>query len=150
MSHNSNNNNGRLHACVHAAEDIELIRVTTAKYYAPLPLRWVKKDSGQAHTPHHFRSTAKGFLLLLSVCIQRASCMSMLRLFFYRPEIWTKASWVVYNGSIWTQVFLKRCQGRQGKKQSFWYMWTWPNFATTLSNISPSLPTCLICRLVWC
>ena len=42
-----NNNNGRLHACVLAAEDIEPIRVTRAKYYAPLPLGWAKKDYGQ-------------------------------------------------------------------------------------------------------
>ena len=41
---NNNNNNGGLHACVHAAEDIEPIR---AKYSAPLPLRWAKKDYGQ-------------------------------------------------------------------------------------------------------
>ena len=41
-SHNNNNNNndnGGQHACVRAAEDIELIRVTWAKYSAPLPLR---------------------------------------------------------------------------------------------------------------
>ena len=81
-SHNNNNNNGGLRACVHAAEDIEPIRVTRVKYYAPLPLRWAKQDYGQPHTPHHFRSTAKGFLLLLSVCIQCASFMHMLRLFF--------------------------------------------------------------------
>ena len=34
-----NNNNGGLHACVRAAEHIERIRVTRAKYCAPLPLR---------------------------------------------------------------------------------------------------------------
>ena len=37
----------------------------------------------------------------------------------YRPGIWTKACWAVYNGSIWTQIFLKRCQGRRGKKDCF-------------------------------
>ena len=46
-SHNNNNNNGGLNACVHAAEDIEPIRVSRAKYYAPLPLHWAKKDYGQ-------------------------------------------------------------------------------------------------------
>ena len=49
-SHNNNNNynnNGRLHACVGAAEDTETIRVTGAKYSAALPLRWAKKDYGQ-------------------------------------------------------------------------------------------------------
>ena len=35
-----NNNNGRLHACVFAAEDIE---PTRTKYYAPLPLHWAKR-----------------------------------------------------------------------------------------------------------
>ena len=37
------------YACVFAAEDIEPISVTMAKYYAPLPLRWAKKDYGQLH-----------------------------------------------------------------------------------------------------
>ena len=36
--HTHNNNNGGLHACVHAAEDIEPVRVTRAKYSAPLLL----------------------------------------------------------------------------------------------------------------
>ena len=40
------NNSGGLHACVRAAEDIEPFRVTRAKYSAPLPLHWVKKDYG--------------------------------------------------------------------------------------------------------
>ena len=30
----------------------------------------------------------------------------------YRPGIWTKACWIIYNGSIWMQI-LKRCQGRR-------------------------------------
>ena len=77
MSHN-NNNNGGLCACVCAAEDIDPIRVTRAKYYAPLPLRWAKKDYGQ--TTNHFRLLL--VVLLLSVCIQHASFMHMLRLFF--------------------------------------------------------------------
>ena len=34
----------------------------------------------------------------------------------YRPGIWTTACRIVYNGSIWTQIFLKRCQGRCGGK----------------------------------
>ena len=32
----------------------------------------------------------------------------------YRPGIWTKVCWVVSNGSIWTQLLLKRCWGRKG------------------------------------
>ena len=66
MSHNNNNNNGGLHACVRAAEDIEPIRVTRAKYCALLPFS---------------SSCCVRFLLLLSVCIQCASFMSMLCLF---------------------------------------------------------------------
>ena len=31
----------------------------------------------------------------------------------YRPGIWTTACWVIYNGSIWMQIFLKWCQGRK-------------------------------------
>ena len=42
----------------------------------------------------------------------------------YRPGIWTTACWVVYNRSVWTQVILKRCQGRRGGGD-IWYMWTW-------------------------
>ena len=34
----------------------------------------------------------------------------------YRPGIWTKACWVICNGSVWTQIFLKRCQGRLANK----------------------------------
>ena len=67
---NNNNNNGGLHARVRAAEDIEPIRVTRAKFSAPLPLRWAKKDC-------YVR-----FLLLLSVCKPYTSFLYMLRLFF--------------------------------------------------------------------
>ena len=55
------NNNGGLHACVHAAEDIEPIRVTRAKYYAPLPLRWAKKDYGQPTSHFHLLLVVFGF-----------------------------------------------------------------------------------------
>ena len=72
----NNNNNSGLHACVCAAEDIEPIRVTRAKYYAPLP----KKDYGQPTS--HFHLFVVRFLLLLSVCTQCASFMRMLHLFF--------------------------------------------------------------------
>ena len=37
----------------------------------------------------------------------------------YRPGIWTTACWVISNGSIWKQIFLKRCQERRGKKIIF-------------------------------
>ena len=67
-----NNNNGGLHACVRATENIEPIRVTRTKYSAPLPLRWVKKDYGQLTS--HFWLLLQ-FLLLLSVCIQCTSFM---------------------------------------------------------------------------
>ena len=73
---NNNNNNGGLHACIRAAEDIEPIRVTRAKYNAPLPLRWAKKE------PFSSSSCCVWFLLLRFVCIQCASFMCMLRLLF--------------------------------------------------------------------
>ena len=44
----------------------------------------------------------------------------------YWPRIWTTAWWVVFNGSVWMQIFLKQCQGRQRKKRSFWYVCTLP------------------------
>ena len=51
-SYNSNNN-GELHACACAAEDIEPNIVIRAKYSAPLLLCWAKQDYGQLHTPNH-------------------------------------------------------------------------------------------------
>ena len=112
-SHN-NNNNGGLHACVRAAEDIQPIKVTRIKYSAPLPLCWVKKDYGQPTS--HFR--------LLFVVFSSSSFMrypSLLRFWWvssttYRPGIWITVCWVIYSGSIWTQIFLKRFQWRRGKK----------------------------------
>ena len=44
----------------------------------------------------------------------------------YGPGIWTTAFWVIYNGSVWTQIFLKRCWGRRGGNRLFWDVWTWP------------------------
>ena len=111
---NNNNNNGWLHACVRAAEDIEPNRVTRAKCNAPLPLRWAKKDYGQPTSS----SCCVWFLLLLSVCILCASIMGypslLLRFWWilsttYRPGIWTTACWVVYYGSVWSQMYLKQC-----------------------------------------
>ena len=52
---------------------LSLLGLLGQKYYAPLPLCWAKKDYGQPHMPHYFRATAKGFILLLSVCIQQGS-----------------------------------------------------------------------------
>ena len=56
-----NNNNGGLHACVCAAEDIEPIRVTRAKYSAPLPLRLAKKEYGQPASHFHLLLAVFGF-----------------------------------------------------------------------------------------
>ena len=54
-SHNNkNNNDGGLHAFVYAADGIEPIMVTRAKYFAPLPLCWAKKDYGQLTSHFHF------------------------------------------------------------------------------------------------
>lgn len=56
--------------------------------------------------------------------------------------IWTTACWAIYNGSVWTQTFLKWRQGRRGGKRLFWYVWTWPEisrvppFTSGSSNVS--------------
>ena len=60
-NNNNSNNSGGLHACVRTAEDIEPIRVTRAKYYAPLPPRWAKKDYGQQTNHFHLLLAELGF-----------------------------------------------------------------------------------------
>ena len=75
-SHN-NNNNGGLHACVCAAEDIEPIRVTRAKYSAPLPLRLAKKEYGQPACHFHLLLALFGFYFYcLFVYSVQAICAS--------------------------------------------------------------------------
>ena len=70
------------------------------------------------------------FFLLCSdspstVCLQRAHLMCMLCLFFsvfgefQVPPIGLE--YELQRGSVWTQIFLKRCQER-----SFWYVWSRP------------------------
>ena len=43
----------------------------------------------------------------------------------YRPGMWTTAFWVVFSGSVLTQIS-KRCRGRWRKKRLFWYVLTRP------------------------
>ena len=127
-SHNNNNNNNNgLHACDRAAEDIEPIRVTRTKYSAALSLRWAKKDYGQP-TSHFLLPLAVFFFYCLFVYSTQALCTCSAT---YRPGIWTTACWVVYNGSVWTQIFLKRWRG-----SSFWYVWTWPKLNWLLAEFS--------------
>ena len=77
--------------------------------------------------------------LLLFICIQRSSFLCMLPplpLRFrwiskknsatYTPGTWSSVFESYWDGSVWTQMFLKRCQGKRRKKRSFWYVWTWP------------------------
>ena len=60
------------------------------------------------------------FFMLCSVCcVQFGMCHLFFFFFFYRPGIWTTACWVIFNGSVWTQIFLKRCRGTLGKKDHF-------------------------------
>ena len=73
---NNNNNNSGLPAYVPAAEVIEPIRVTRAKYYAPLPLRWAKKDYGQPAS--HFSSSSSYVQFLF---LRTANCG-----FSYKPK----------------------------------------------------------------
>ena len=128
---NNNNNNGGLHACVHATEDIEPIRVIRA----PLPLRWTKKDYGEPHTPHHFISTAKGFLLLLSVCMQHTSFMCMLHLMFsvfgefQAPPIGWNINYSILSCLQWIHLdanILETMPRRTGEIWLFRYVWIWP------------------------
>ena len=129
-SRNNNNNYGGLHACVRAAEDTEPT--------SPCSRVWVAAaDSGfLAQAIFVF------FFLLCSVssstvCLNTewklyAHAPSLLLCFWwissttYRPGTWTTVCWVIYNGSVWTQIFLKWCWGRRGRKRWFWYVWTWP------------------------
>ena len=56
------------------------------------------------------------FLLLLSVCLQRASIVGD----FQAPPIGWNMNYSVlsrYSGSIWTQIFLKRWRRRRGTKR---------------------------------
>ena len=48
----------------------------------------------------------------------------------YRPGRWTTAFWVIFSGSVWTQIFLKQCRGRRRKKRLFCYVWTRSKSAT--------------------
>ena len=90
MSHhnnNNNNNNGGLHACVDAAEDIEPIRVTRAKYSAPLSLRWAKKDYGQP-TSHIV------FFLLCSVSLSTVCLYTVCKLYAHAPSLPLHFWWI--------------------------------------------------------
>ena len=119
-SHN-NNNNGGLYACVPATEDIEPIGVTRAKYDVPLPLRWAKRIMDNRLAIFVF-FLSYSTVSLHSACKLYAHAPSLLFRFLsissatYRPGIWTTARWVVFNRSVWTQMFLKRCQGRRRKR----------------------------------
>ena len=62
------------------------------------------------------------FLRILTVCLQ---LLLFLLVNFKRrlhAGTWTTACWVVYNGSVWTQIFLKWCRGGEDGL----YVWTWP------------------------
>ena len=147
-SHNNNNNNNnsncRLHACVCAAEDIEPIGVTRAKYDAPLLLHWAKKDYGQPTRHFCLLLVLFGFSFYC-LFVYSAPCppssFYWISSATYRPGIWNEACLVVFNGSVLAQIFLKRCQERWGKKRYFWYVWTWPKSGTGYKKIYKSLNT---------
>ena len=87
-----NNNKGGPHACVRAARDTEPIRITRAKYCAPLPLRWPIKDYGQL--TNHFCllvvfSVSPSTVFLYTVCKHYAHALSLLLRFgeFQAPPI---------------------------------------------------------------
>ena len=74
-----------------------------------------KKDYGQP-TSYFRLLLVFGFCFyFLFVYSAQASCACSTT---YRPGIWTTACWAVYNRSIWTQIFLKRCRGWTGEKKT--------------------------------
>ena len=79
----------------------------------------------KSHCTSHFR-------LLLVVfgfsfyCLYTARKLFAQALYLLLHFWWISSCWVVYNGSIWTQIFFNRCQGRWGEKRLLWYIWTWP------------------------
>ena len=93
--------------------------------YAPLTLRWAKKGRPTSH--FHLLRVVLGFSFhCLFVYSAQALCTCSVASspFFlwissatYRPGIWTTACWVIFSGSVWMQIFLKRCQGRRGGKK---------------------------------
>ena len=102
----------RLHACVHAAEDIELIRVTRAKYSAPLPQWWAKRDYGQPTSHIHLLLVVFGF--------------SFYCLFVYSVQIYAQLQHVE---SFTMDPFGCKYSLNDTKEDgggSYWYMWTWP------------------------
>ena len=110
-----------------------LIRVTRAKYSAALLLRWAEKVYGWLTRHFLLLLVFSLFFYCLFVYSMQALCTcsissSLFLVNFKRhlqTRMWTTACWVVYNGSIRTQISLKRCRGRwREKKRSFWYMWT--------------------------
>ena len=102
-----------------------LIRVTRAKYSAALLLRWAEKVYGWL-TRHFLLLLVFGlFFYCLFVYSMQAlcTCSSSSSLFLVnfkrhlQTRMWTTACWVVYNGSIRTQISLKRCRGRWREKK---------------------------------
>ena len=102
----------------------KILSLLRQKYSAPLPLRWAKKGLWMTDLPFSSSSCCVQFLFQLSVLYTaRKLCAHapslLLREFQAPPKgTWTTTCWVVYNGSIWTQIFLERCRGRQRGKKS--------------------------------
>ena len=131
MSHNNNNNNGSLHVRVRATEDIEpFLQLTCLVVECES-----QQQFGLITGPHRrfwFPCTSHFHLLLVvfgfsvyclfterklnvhAQCLLRFWWMSSAT---YRPGIWTSAFSVIFSGSVWTQIFLKRWRGRRRKKR---------------------------------
>ena len=75
----------------------------------PAPSHNNNNNNGGLHACVHASTVC-----LYTVCKLYAHAPSPLLHFWsissatYRPGIWTTECWVVYNGSIWTQIFLKK------------------------------------------
>ena len=127
MSHNNNKNNGGLHACVGAAEDVEP--------FLQLTCIVVECESKQQFERFWFPCTGLFIFFLLCLVSPSTVCLytawkfyahtPSLLLFWwissatYRPGIWTTAFESFSVDPFWTQIFLKQCRGKQGKKDCF-------------------------------
>ena len=91
-----------------------------------------KKDYGTPHMPHNLCSIFPSTVCLYTACKFYAHApllflcflVNFKRHLFIGLEYELKHVESFTDGSVWTQIFLKRCQGRWGGKRLFWYIWT--------------------------
>ena len=127
-SHN-NNNNGGLHACVGAAEDIEPFRVTTI---VPLLLHWAKKNDNHQLAIFIFFlscSVSSSTVCLYTVHKLHAHAPSLLLCFgeFQAPPIGWNMNYSALSCFQWIRLdanILETMPRKAEERQIVWYMWT--------------------------